>query len=311
MARDRLRAGLERERALEVLRPVLLVGDLAAVAVDVALRRPPSRGVDARDDAVDAVRREEAVVDAVAQAVRVDRVAEVAVGVLVVRAERRRRHPELHGRLEVLEDLAPVALLARAPAVALVDDDEVEEVGRELAVQAGAHLVVRDRLVRREVHLAALAGVAADDLVARIAERGEDLVLRVVDEDVAIGEVEDARLAELAGPVPAGRPQPPADLERDDRLPRARREGEQDTALALEDRLGRAVDRDVLVVARRATRLVEVRSADLRDRRDRRRGRRSPGATARRVTGTRRARCRVPSCSRARRCPGRSCCTRT
>ena len=120
----------------------------------------------------------------------------------VVGAQRRGRHSELHGRAEVLEDLAPVALLPRAAAVALVDDDEVEEVGRELAVQARTDLVVGDRLVGREVHLAALASVAADDLVSRVAERREGLVLRVVDEDVAVGEIEDARLAELAGAVP-------------------------------------------------------------------------------------------------------------
>ena len=88
------------------------------------------------------------------------------------------------------------------------------------------------------------------DLVPRIAERREGLVLGVVDEDVAIREVEDARLAELAGAVPAGGPQPPADLECDDGLAGPRCERQQDASLALEDRLGRAVDRDVLVVAR-------------------------------------------------------------
>ena len=47
--------------------------------------RSPAGRVDGRDDAVNPVRRQEAVVDAVAQAVRVDRVAEVAVGVLCCR----------------------------------------------------------------------------------------------------------------------------------------------------------------------------------------------------------------------------------
>ena len=152
---------------------------------------------------MDAVGGEEAVVDALAQAVGVDRVAEVVVGVAVVLAQRRRGHADLEGGLEVFEDLAPVALVAGAAAVALVDDDQVEEVGRVLAVEARAALVLGDRLVDGEVHLAALDGLAACDLPAGVAERGEGLVLRVVDQDVAVGEVEDARPAVLAGAVPA------------------------------------------------------------------------------------------------------------
>ena len=148
---------------------------------------------------MDAVRGEEAVVDALPQAVRVERVAEVEVGVAVVLAQRRGGHAELVGRLEVLEDLAPVALVAGAAAVALVDDDEVEEVGRVLAVEARPALVLGDGLVDGEVHLAALDRLAVLDLVARVAERREDLVLRVVDEDVAVGEVQDPRPAMLAG----------------------------------------------------------------------------------------------------------------
>ena len=128
---DRLGARAQRDDPLEVLRPILVVGNLAAVAVELALARPPAGGVPVGDDAMHAVGREEAVVDALPQAVGVDRVAEVAVGVAVVLAQRRGRHAELVGRLEVLEDLAPVALVAGAAAMALVDDDEVEEVARD------------------------------------------------------------------------------------------------------------------------------------------------------------------------------------
>ena len=105
--------------------------------------------------AVDAVWRKEAVVDALAEAVRVDRIAEIAVGVAVVLAERRGRHAELEGGLEIFQDVAPVALVAGAAAVALVHDDEVEEVRREFAVEAGPPLVAGDGLIDGEVHLAA------------------------------------------------------------------------------------------------------------------------------------------------------------
>ena len=58
--------------------------------------------------------------------------------------------------------------------MALVDDDEVEEVGRVFPVEAGAVLVLGDGLVGGKVHLAALDRLAFD-LQAGIAERGEVL----------------------------------------------------------------------------------------------------------------------------------------
>ena len=78
-------------------------------------------------------RRQEAVVDAFLERVDVDRLAEVGVGVDVVLALGRGGQAELHGRREVLQDAAPVALVVGAAAMALVDDDEIEEVRRILA----------------------------------------------------------------------------------------------------------------------------------------------------------------------------------
>jgi hypothetical protein len=77
--------------------------------------------------------REEAVVDAFLERVDKHRLAEVGVGVHVVPALGRGGEAELHGGREVFEDAAPVALVVRAAAMALVDDDEVEEVRRVFA----------------------------------------------------------------------------------------------------------------------------------------------------------------------------------
>ena len=68
----------------------------------------------------------------------------------------RGRHAELEGRLEVVQDLPPVALVPGAAPMALVHDDEVEEIGRILAVEARPALVLGDGLVDGEVHLPAL-----------------------------------------------------------------------------------------------------------------------------------------------------------
>jgi hypothetical protein len=53
------------------------------------------------------------------------------------------------------------------------------------------------------VFLAALHHLAGLDLVAGVAEGGEDPVLRLIDEDIAVREVENSRPAVLARPVPA------------------------------------------------------------------------------------------------------------
>ena len=78
-------------------------------------------------------RRQVAVVDAVAQRVRVHRLAEVGIGVGVEGALRRGGQAQLHGRREVVQDRAPRTLVPGAAAVALVNDDEVEEVARVFA----------------------------------------------------------------------------------------------------------------------------------------------------------------------------------
>ena len=121
------------------------------------------------------------------------RVAEVEVRVAVVVAQRRGGHAELIRGLEVFEDLPPATVVARAAAMALVHDDEVEEVRRERLEQPWPPLVLGERLVDGEVHLAALDDLAGLDLVPGIPERGEDAVLRLVHEDVAVGEIEDPR----------------------------------------------------------------------------------------------------------------------
>ena len=75
-------------------------------------------------------RRQKAVVDAFLQRVGENRLAEIAVGVGVVLAARRGGEAQLHGGREIFHDAAPGALIVGATAVAFVDDDEVEEVGR-------------------------------------------------------------------------------------------------------------------------------------------------------------------------------------
>src|SRR5690606_8735628 len=109
-------------------------------------------------------RREKAILDSLAQAVGVDRVAEVFVAVARFLAQWRGRHAELHGGREVIEYRTPVAVVAAGASMAFVDDDQIEEVRPVLAeyVFVGGG----QRLIDAEVHVPALAHLATSDLVA-------------------------------------------------------------------------------------------------------------------------------------------------
>jgi hypothetical protein len=71
--------------------------------------------------------------------------------------------------------------------VALVDNDEVEEVWGEFLEEPEPPLVLGEGLVDREIHFAALDRIAAFNLVASVSECREDFILRLIDEDIAIG----------------------------------------------------------------------------------------------------------------------------
>jgi hypothetical protein len=76
-------AVLKGDDLLEVLRVIQLVGDRLLVAVESPLVRPPPDRVERGDDPVYAVWGEEPVHDPLSEAVGVERVAEVEVGVPV------------------------------------------------------------------------------------------------------------------------------------------------------------------------------------------------------------------------------------
>jgi hypothetical protein len=84
------------------------------VLVELALLGPPAGEVLVEVDADDLVRREEAVLDALLERVRVDRLAEVVRRRDVGRLLRRRGQADL-GRAEVVEDLAPGRVVGALP----------------------------------------------------------------------------------------------------------------------------------------------------------------------------------------------------
>ena len=105
-------AGTKGNDALEVLRVVLAIGNFATVAIHLPLCWTPPSRIGGCDDAMHAIGRREAVLDALAEGVRVDGITEVLVGVAIVVAQGRGRHAELGRRSVVLQDLAPGAVRA-------------------------------------------------------------------------------------------------------------------------------------------------------------------------------------------------------
>ena len=187
---------------------------------------------------------------------------------------RRRGEADLGRGGEIFENLAPGGILGGAATVALVNDDQIEEAGRELPEQLLALLRPGDGLVKAEIDLVggvdaallvegggefdfgavfALDGFRAGaELRHRRAEGPEVVDHRLVNQDVAVGEKQDALLA-------AGLPQSPDDLKGGVGLAGAGRHDQQHAVLALGNRFDGGVDGIALVVAGRlAAPVVEV-----------------------------------------------------
>src|SRR5690242_693479 len=136
-----MRPGAERDDTLKVAGVVFLVGNLPAEAIQVALTGPPAGSVPVRDDPMDAVWGKEAIVDALAEAVRVDGVAEIVVGVGIVLPARRGSHADLERGFEVVKDFAPVAVIAGTATMAFVNDNQVEKIRSVFAIETRATLI--------------------------------------------------------------------------------------------------------------------------------------------------------------------------
>ncbi len=96
--------------------------DLVIRRIDILVKR--------RRNLPDAEWREETIIDALLERVDIDRLAEVSIRVHVVLALGCCRQAELNGGSEVFENVAPRAFVVRSAAMALVDNDEVEEIRR-------------------------------------------------------------------------------------------------------------------------------------------------------------------------------------
>src|SRR5438874_42023 len=118
--------------------------------------------------------------------------------------------------------------------MALIHDDQVEEIGWKGFEKTFAPLVLRERLIGGEIHFAPHVHDAVFNLPTRIAELGKDAVLRLVHENIAVGKVENFRAAMFTCPVPTRVPEFPAELKGDGGLAGASRHRQKQAMFAFE-----------------------------------------------------------------------------
>ena len=130
---DQLGALVEDEDAVHVLLVVFALLDLLTQVIVHARRWRPALDVLVDVDAHHLVGREKAVFDALLEAVGVNRLAEVGDVGNVFGFLRCGGHAELNGAVEVFEDFTPGGIVRRTAAMTFVDDDQVEEVARDVS----------------------------------------------------------------------------------------------------------------------------------------------------------------------------------
>src|SRR5438309_723053 len=104
---------------------------------------------------MNAIGREESILDSLAQAVGIDRIAEIEISIAIIFTQRGSGHSQLKSRLEIGENLAPVAQIARAAPVAFVHDNQIKEVWPEFFIKAGTAFILGQGLIGGKVHFPA------------------------------------------------------------------------------------------------------------------------------------------------------------
>ena len=242
LLRDLFGALFDDELPVKILLLVDAVLDLQAVVVHRSCLRPETVNIDVKLRSNDLVGSQKTVLDALFETVGVNRLAEIVDVGNAFRLLRRSGHADLDCFIEVIQDLAPGRIVRRASAMALVDDDEVEE----RAVKCPEYLLAvlsNKLLVKGEVDFERRIELPALNLGGYFFQRLKVAVYRLVNQDVSVRQVEDllysARIAQAMD-----------DLECRIGFARACCHDQQDPFIAVGDCLNGPVDGVALVVAR-------------------------------------------------------------
>ena len=216
--------------------------DLLAEVVLHAGRWHPAQHVLVDVDTHHLVGREKAILDALPEAVGVDRLAKVGGAGDVLSLLGGGGEAELDAAGEVFEDFAPLGILGGAAPVTFVDDDQVEEIRGDVSEDLVVFVRAGDSLIEAQIDLVRRIDGALADLGHHLAEGLEVVDQGLVDQDVTIGEEQRA----LYSP---GLPQPPDNLEGGVGLAGAGGHDQQHALLSLGNGLDGAVNGLGLVIA--------------------------------------------------------------
>lgn len=240
--RDHFGTFADDDVPIEIPEFVDLVRNFGSVIIELPLERPPSF-VHVHSDADDFVRSKEPVLDPLFEGIGIYGVSEIRMGGNVFGFLRGRGKADLGGSVEIVENGPPLTVFLGASPVALVDDNEVEKSRGELFENVLVLFASGEALVEGEVDFVGGIDLAVLDLRHLVPERLEIVGNRLVDEDVPIGEEEDAFLL-------PGFPKAPDDLEGGIGFSRTRCHNEENAVFSLGDSFHGTVDGDLLVVAR-------------------------------------------------------------
>ena len=161
---------------------LVFLSDLDDIAVDIHIQMHTRH----------AIRRKEAVFDTLLERISVYRFVEIIEVIRILFAFRRSGQTDLRGTIEILQHFAPSGILLSASSMTLIYDDQVKEIGVKLQIRLLSVIFVRDELlIKRHVQLIGRIEFFSLDLGHDLLEGLEILRHRLVDEDIAVGKVED------------------------------------------------------------------------------------------------------------------------
>ena len=177
--------------------------NFVAVNIALPLARTPAL-TDVGHNIDDLERRKETVLDALFQAVCINRLTEIIYIGNVLCFFGRRGHADLRCRGKVFQNFAPVALLFRRTTVTFINNNQVEEIRAEQLRQLCKCIfiffflivvVARKLLIQREIDL--IRGNRARVIFGKVhlmndfLQRGKVLLNRLVNKVVAVSQVQD------------------------------------------------------------------------------------------------------------------------
>ena len=183
---------IQDQDSVHVFLVVGAVLDALAQVFDHARRRGPAVDVFVDIDANHFIRGEETVFNPLLEAVGINRLAKIGEVGNVFGFLGRGGHAEMDGAGEVIEDFTPCRIFGGAATMALVDNDQVEKIGRDISEYFIFFGWAGDGLIERQVNFIGRIDFPIFDLGHDRAEGLEVVDQGLVGQNIAVDQKQDA-----------------------------------------------------------------------------------------------------------------------